>query len=87
MSGSNGFINEGMFSFARATTLATIGACTPNISWIGNSLGPILLHPLRRWWNYQTPFNDLQLDIYAGYDLSETFGTRLPTTGWFIGTG
>ena len=21
------------------------------------------------------------VDIYAGYDLSETFGTRLPTTG------
>ena len=31
--------------------------------------------------------NDLQLDVYAGMNVSERFGTRLPSKGWFIGTG
>ena len=35
MSGSNGFINEGMFSFAAGYDPATIGMYA-NISWIGN---------------------------------------------------
>ncbi len=88
MSGSNGFINEGMFSFAAGYDL-------------GNNWGMYAEYFMD--WQlisgqfFYTPYvdggitkllsNDLQLDIYAGYDLSETFGTRLPTTGWFIGTG
>ena len=88
MSRSNGVINEGMFSFAAGYDL-------------GNNWGMYAEYFMD--WQliagqfFYTPYvdggitkllsNDLQLDIYAGYDLSETFGTRLPTTGWFIGTG
>jgi hypothetical protein len=31
--------------------------------------------------------NDLQLDVYAGYDISETVGVRNPTTGFIAGAG
>ncbi len=31
--------------------------------------------------------NDLQLDIYAGYDISEITGTRNATTGFIAGAG
>jgi hypothetical protein len=88
LSGSNGIINEGMFSFAAGYDL-------------GNNWGMYAEYFMN--WQliagqfFYTPYvdggitkllsNDLQLDIYAGYDLSEALGTRLPSTGWFIGTG
>jgi len=31
--------------------------------------------------------NDLQLDVYAGFNLSAYTSASLPTTGIFIGTG
>ena len=88
MSGSNGFINEGMFSFAAGYDLGK--------NW-GMYAEYFMDWQLVSGQFFYTPYvdggitkllsNDLQLDIYAGYDLSNTFGTRLPSTGWFIGTG
>lgn len=88
LAGSNGFINEGMFSLAAGYDLrADFGIFLEYFSeftWGGNVI-------------YATPYvdggftkllsNDLQLDIYAGYDLSTTLGARLPSTGFFFGTG
>lgn len=88
LSGSNGFINEGMFSLAAGYDLgADFGVYLEYFSeftWGGNVL-------------YATPYvdggftkllsNDLQLDIYAGYDLSTNLSARLPSTGFFFGTG
>ena len=76
------------FHLLRATTwvetLAFIWSISQKFTWGGNQL-------------YTTPYidggftkllsNDLQLDVYAGVDLSTEFGSRLPTNGFFFGTG
>jgi len=88
LNGSNGFIDAGMFSFAAGYDLGRdFGIYLEYFSeftWGGNQL-------------YTTPYidggftkllsNDLQLDVYAGLDLSTEFGSRLPTNGFFFGTG
>jgi len=88
MRGSNGFINDGMFSFAAGYDLGRqwgiYAEYFMNWEFLGNEF-------------FYTPFfdggitkllsNDLQLDVYAGMNVSERFGTRLPSKGWFIGTG
>jgi hypothetical protein len=88
LNGTSGYINEGMFSLAAGYDL-------------GNDWG-VYLEYFTNWELVQTqlfhtPFidggitkllsNDLQLDVYAGYDLSETVGVRNPTTGFIAGAG
>ena len=88
LNGTSGYINEGMFSLAAGYDL-------------GNDWG-VYLEYFTNWELVQTqlfhtPFidggitkllsNDLQLDVYAGYDISETVGVRNPTTGFIAGAG
>jgi hypothetical protein len=88
LQGSNGFINEGMFSLALGYDL-------------GNDYG-IYAEYFSNWFVagsqfFTTPYfdggftkllsNDLQLDVYAGVDLSPYLDTKLNTTGFFFGTG
>ena len=88
LNGTSGYINEGMFSLAAGYDL-------------GNDWG-VYIEYFTNWELVQTqlfhtPFidvgitkllsNDLQLDVYAGYDLSETVGVRNPTTGFIVGAG
>ncbi len=86
--GSNGFVNESMVSFSMGYDLG--GDVRVYLEYFsdlvvaGNQL-------------YTTPYidggftkllsNDLQLDVYAGVDLSDQLGARLPTHGFFFGTG
>jgi len=88
LQGSNGFINEGMFSLALGYDL-------------GNNYG-VYVEYFSNWEVqgrelFTTPYfdggftkllsNDLQLDIYAGVDLSPYLGSKLNTSGFFFGTG
>jgi hypothetical protein len=88
LQGSNGFINEGMFSLALGYDL-------------GNDYG-VYAEYFSNWFVsgsqfFATPYfdggftkllsNDLQLDIYAGVDLSPYLDTKLNTSGFFFGTG
>lgn len=88
LAGSNGFISDGMFSLAAGYDL-------------GNDFG-IYVEYFSEWlWAgsqfYNTPYfdggftkllsNDLQLDVYAGFNLSTYTSANLPTKGVFIGTG
>ena len=88
LNGTSGYINEGMFSLAAGYDL-------------GNDWG-VYLEYFTNWELVQmqlfhTPFidggitkllsNDLQLDIYAGYDISEITGTGNATTGFIAGAG
>lgn len=88
LAGSNGFISDGMFSLAAGYDLGNhYGIYVEYFSewfWAGNQF-------------YNTPYfdggftkllsNDLQLDVYAGFNLSAYTSANLPTTGIFIGTG
>lgn len=88
LTGSQGIINEGMFSFAAGYDL-------------GQDWG-IYLEYFTNWENNggqfsNTPYvdggftkllsNDLQLDLYAGYNVSESLDVRAPSSGFFVGTG
>ena len=88
LNGTAGYINEGIFSFAAGYDL-------------GNDWG-VYIEYFTNWELVQTqlfhtPFvdggitkllsSDLQLDVYAGYDISETVGARNPTTGFIAGAG
>ena len=86
--GSNGFVSDGMFSLAADYDLGSdCGIYVEYFSewfWAGSQF-------------YNTPYfdggftkllsNDLQLDVYAGFNLSAYTSANLPTTGIFIGTG
>ena len=88
LAGSNGFISDGMFSLAAGYDL-------------GNDFGIYVEYFSEWFWTgsqfYNTPYfdggftkllsNDLQLDVYAGLNLSTYTNANLPTTGIFIGTG
>tara|TARA_B100000900_G_scaffold413794_1_gene438632 strand:- start:698 stop:1600 length:903 start_codon:yes stop_codon:yes gene_type:complete len=88
MTGSNGFINEGMFSIAAGYDLGNNWSTYAEyfMDWRVIS-GQFQYTPNVDGGMTKLLTNDLQFDIYAGYNLSEYFGTRLPSTGWFIGTG
>lgn len=88
MNGTNGFVDGGMFSLALGYDL-------------GNDYG-VYAEYFSNWQLqgqqlFGTPYfdggftkllsNDLQLDIYAGFDLSPYVDTRLNTSGLFFGTG
>lgn len=86
--GSNGFVSDGMFSLAADYDL-------------GNDFGIYVEYFSEWFWAgsqfYNTTYfdggftkllsNDLQLDVYAGFNLSAYTSANLPTTGIFIGTG
>ena len=86
--GSNGFVSDGMFSLAADYDL-------------GNDFGIYVEYFSEWFWAgsqfYNTTYfdggftkllsNDLQLDVYAGFNLSAYTSASLPTTGIFIGTG
>ncbi len=88
MNGTNGFVDGGIFSLALGYDL-------------GNDFG-VYAEYFSNWQLqgrqlFGTPYfdggftkllsNDLQLDIYAGFDLSPYVDTRLNTSGLFFGTG
>lgn len=88
LSGSTGFIDQGMFSLAAGYDL-------------GNDFG-IYIEYFADWQLVANQFtavpyidggftkllnNDLQLDIYGGLDISSYTGATAPSTGFFIGTG
>ena len=88
MNGTNGFVDGGMFSLALGYDL-------------GNNYG-VYAEYFSNWQLqgqqlFGTPYfdggftkllsNDLQLDIYAGFDLSPYVDTQLNTSGLFFGTG
>ncbi|MCH1534259.1 MAG: transporter [Schleiferiaceae bacterium] len=88
MSGSNGFVDGGMFSLALGYDL-------------GKDFG-VYVEYFSNWQVqgqqlFGTPYfdggftkllsNDLQLDVYAGFDLSPYVTTQLNTSGLFFGTG
>ena len=88
MSGSNGFVDGGMFSLALGYDL-------------GKDFG-VYVEYFSNWQVqgqqlFGTPYfdggftkllsNDLQLDVYAGFDLSPYVSTQLNTSGLFFGTG
>jgi len=86
--GSNGYISDGMFSFSTGYDLGRdFGVYLEYFS-------EFLVAGTRL---YATPYvdfgctkllsNDLQIDVYAGRDLSAELGARLPTSGFFFGTG
>ena len=88
LQGSNGFINAGMFSVATAVDL-------------NNGYG-MFAEYFTQWFVAGTQFfgtpyvdggftkqwsNDLQFDIYGGYDISQWAGAGLNTHGFFMGIG
>ena len=88
LNGTSGYINEGMFSLAAGYDL-------------GNDWGVYIEYftdwELAQTQLSQTPYvdggitkllsNDLQLDVYAGYNLSETVMVLNLTTGFIAGAG
>jgi hypothetical protein len=88
MNGTNGSVDGGMFSLAIGYDLGDdYGLYAEYFSnW-----------QVREQQLSRTPYfdggftkllsNDLQLDIYAGFDLSPYVNTRLNTSGLFFGTG
>ena len=88
MNGTNGFVDGGMFSLALGYDL-------------GKDFG-VYAEYFSNWQVqgrqlFGTPYfdggftkllsNDLQLDVYAGFDLSPYVNTRLNTSGLFLGAG
>ena len=88
LQGSNGFINAGMFSVATAVDV--------------NNGYSVFAEYFTQWFVAGTQFfgtpyvdggltkqwsNDLQFDIYGGYDISQWAGSRLNTNGFFMGIG
>ena len=88
MTGSNGFINEGLFSLAAGLDLGNDYGMYVEYFTTAKVAGvQFLSSPFFDGGFTKLLSNDLQLDIYAGIDLSPYVGSRRNTSGFFFGTG
>ena len=87
MKGTNGFVDGGMFSLALGYDLGNdFGVYAEYFNNV-QVQGQQLFTPYFDGGFTKLLSNDLQLDVYAGLNLSTYTNANLPTTGIFIGTG